>query len=45
MSTYEPTKLLALWKLDQIDSQMVIGHLLQTLANFISENNNETDMI
>lgn len=32
MSTYEPAKLLALWKLDQIDSQMVIGHLLQNLV-------------
>ena len=33
MSTYEPEQLLQLWKLDQIDSQMVIGHLLQNLAS------------
>jgi len=32
MSTYEPEQLLQLWKLEQIDSQMVIGHLLQNLV-------------
>ena len=32
MSTYEPDQLLQLWKLEQIDSQMVIGHLLQNLV-------------
>ena len=31
MSTYEPEQLLQLWKLDQIDSQIAIGHLLQNL--------------
>ena len=33
MSTYEPDQLLQLWKLEQIDSQMVIGHLLQNLVS------------
>ena len=32
MSTYEPNQLLALWKLEQIDIEMVIGHLLQNLV-------------
>ena len=32
MSTYPPDQLLQLWKLEQIDSQMVIGHLLQNLS-------------
>lgn len=32
MSTYPPDQLLQLWKLEQIDSQMVIGHLLQNLV-------------
>ena len=32
MSTYPPDQLLQLWKLDQIDSQIVIGHLLQNLV-------------
>jgi len=32
MSTYPPEQLLQLWKSEQIDSQMVIGHLLQHLV-------------
>jgi len=32
MSTYQPDQLLQLWKSEQIDSQMVIGHLLQNLV-------------
>ena len=32
MSTYEPEQLLQLWKLNEIDSQIVIGHLLQNLV-------------
>jgi len=32
MSTYPPEQLLQLWKSEQIDSQMVIGHLLQNLV-------------
>jgi hypothetical protein len=32
MSTYEPNQLLALWKLEKIDIEMVIGHLLQNLV-------------
>ena len=35
MSTYEPDQLLQLWKLEQIDSQMVIGHLLQNLVALV----------
>jgi len=32
MSTYPPEQLLQLWKSEQIDSQMVIGYLLQNLV-------------
>ena len=32
MSTYEPDQLLQLWKQDQIDTEMAIGHLLQNLV-------------
>ncbi len=32
MSTYQPEQLLQLWKSEQIDSQMAIGHLLQHLV-------------
>ncbi|MFN8490881.1 MAG: hypothetical protein U0350_25030 [Caldilineaceae bacterium] len=32
MSTYPPDQLMHLWKTDQIDSQMAIGHVLQNLA-------------
>ena len=32
MGMYNPEKLWALWKHEDIDSQMVIGHLLQNLV-------------
>ncbi len=32
MSTYPPDQLLQLWKSEQIDSQMAIGHVLQNLV-------------
>jgi len=32
MSTYEPKQLLHLWQLEQMDSEMIIGHLLQNLV-------------
>lgn len=32
MSTHEPDQLLALWRRDEIDSEMAIGHMLQNLA-------------
>ncbi|MFN8496125.1 MAG: hypothetical protein U0350_51510 [Caldilineaceae bacterium] len=32
MSTYEPEQLLQLWKSEQIDSNMAIGHLMQNLV-------------
>ena len=32
MSTYPPDQLLQLWKSEQIDSQMALGHVLQNLA-------------
>lgn len=32
MSTYPPDQLLQLWKTEQIDSQMALGHLLQNLV-------------
>jgi hypothetical protein len=32
VSTFEPEQLLQLWKLDQIDSEMAIGHLLQHIV-------------
>lgn len=31
MSTHPPDQLLQLWKSEQIDSQMAIGHVLQNL--------------
>jgi hypothetical protein len=32
MSTYQPDRLLQLWKLEEIDNQMVIGHMIQNLV-------------
>jgi len=32
MSIYEPDQLLQLWKQDQIDTEIAIGHLLQNLV-------------
>lgn len=42
MSTYPPDQLLQLWKSEQIDSQMAIGHVLQnlvTLAELVNKLN------
>ena len=35
MSTFPPDQLLQLWKSEQIDSQMAIGHVLQNLVILI----------
>lgn len=32
MSTYPPAQLLQLWKTEQIDSQMTLGHVVQNLV-------------
>ncbi len=32
MSTYTPERLLALWSQEKIDEKMVVGHILQNLA-------------
>jgi hypothetical protein len=32
MNTYEPDKLLSLWRRNEIDSEMAIGHILQNLV-------------
>lgn len=32
MNTYEPDKLLSLWRRNEIDGEMAIGHILQNLV-------------